>query len=149
MIRRQRWVNCALLYRQIGRESRVSNYNGAFVRTGQAWSSFAFGSARDACRFFTTPGTFGSKSSHFSTANQSECDGLKLNPNWIYERIAGKVVLPINGVCPAGHQSLYRLYNNGQTGAPNHRYTTSLTIRSQMMAQGFVPEDTHSACVPP
>ena len=40
------------------------------------------------CRFFTTPGTFGTKSSHFYTANAAECDGLKLNPDWQYEKIA-------------------------------------------------------------
>ena len=27
------------------------------------------------CRFFTTPGTFGPKSSHFYTANPVECEG--------------------------------------------------------------------------
>ena len=111
----------------------------------QVWTT---GTAYDVCRFFTTPGTFGTKSSHFYTAVASECNGLKLNPNWIYEKIAGKVQLPTGGVCPAGTQILYRLYNQGQTGAPNHRYTTSLAIRSQMIAQGFVPEDSNNACVP-
>jgi len=32
------------------------------------------------------------------------------------------------------------LYNNGQGGAPNHRYTTSLAVRSQMLAKGWVSE---------
>jgi hypothetical protein len=35
---------------------------------------------------------------------------------------------------------VYRLYNNGQGGAPNHRYTIDLTVRAQMIAQGWVPE---------
>jgi hypothetical protein len=123
-------------------------YNFAFQRTGQTFKVYISGAGVDVCRFFTTPGTFGTKSSHFYTAVASECNGLKTNPNWIYEKIAGRVILPTAGGCPAGHQLLYRLYNSGITGAPNHRYTTSLTIRSQMMQQGFVPEDANSACVP-
>lgn len=123
-------------------------YNFAFQRTGQTFKVWTSGSALDVCRFFTTPGTFGTKSSHFYTAIASECNGLKANPNWIYEKIAAKVALPVNGVCPAGTVPLYRLYNNGMTGAPNHRYTTSLTIRSQMIGAGWVPEDVNTACVP-
>jgi hypothetical protein len=123
-------------------------YNYAFIRTGQTWKVWTSGTAFDVCRFFTTPGTFGTKSSHFYTAIASECNGLKFNPAWIYEKIAGKVLLPLNGVCPAGTIALYRLYNNGMTGAPNHRYTISLVIRSQMIAAGFTPEDANTACVP-
>lgn len=124
-------------------------YGGVFVRTGQTWKVYLSGSGLyDVCRFFTTPGTFGDKSSHFYTANAAECAGLKFNPNWMYEKIAAKVALPVGGVCPSGTIMLYRLYNNGQTGAPNHRYTTSTTIRSQMIGQGFAPEDDNNTCVP-
>ena len=35
---------------------------------------------------------------------------------------------------------MYRLYNNGQGAAPNHRYTTDLGVRAQMLAQGWIPE---------
>jgi hypothetical protein len=101
-------------------------YNFAFVRTGRgfsAWDAQAAGTV-PVCRFFTAPGTFGTKSSHFYTANPVECDGLKLNPNWIYEKIAFFIAVPTNGVCPGGTQPVYRMYNNGQTGAPNHRFTT-------------------------
>ena len=55
------------------------------------------------CRFFTTPGTFGAKSSHFYTANPVECDGLKLNPNWIYEKIAFHIAVPAAGACAGRH----------------------------------------------
>jgi len=44
------------------------------------------------------------------------------------------------GNCAAGTQPVYRLYNNGQGGAPSHRYTTSLAVRAQMMAQGWASE---------
>jgi hypothetical protein len=126
-------------------------FGGVFVRTGETWNVWtaASSSGVGVCRFFTTPGTFGTRSSHFYTPDPTECNGLKLNPNWIYEKIAGRVALPSGGVCPAGTQALYRLYNNGITGAPNHRYTKSLTIRNQMISQfGFTPEDANTACVP-
>ena len=83
------------------------------------------------CRFFTTPGTFGAKSSHFYTADPVECDGLKLNPNWIYEKIAFHIAVPAGGACAAGTVPVYRMYNDGQTGAPNHRFTTDLALYQQ------------------
>jgi hypothetical protein len=51
-----------------------------------------------------------------------------------------------------GTQPLYRLYNNGQGGAPNHRYTTRIDVRQQMITQGWVSEGYGPlgaiACVP-
>jgi hypothetical protein len=48
---------------------------------------------------------------------------------------------------------LYRLYNNGMGGAPNHRYTTSLATFNQMRAAGWIFEGNGLtgafACVPP
>ncbi len=35
---------------------------------------------------------------------------------------------------------VYRLYNNGQGAAPNHRYTTSLATRTTMLDKGWIPE---------
>jgi len=35
---------------------------------------------------------------------------------------------------------VYRLYNNSQGGAPNHRYTTSLTTRATMLGKGWIAE---------
>ena len=42
------------------------------------------------------------------------------------------------GACPAGSVPVYRLWNN--RADTNHRYTTSLTIRSQMLAKGYAAE---------
>jgi YD repeat-containing protein len=118
-----------------------------WARTGQSFKVFVTGAnAVDVCRFFTV--TFAPKSSHFYTPIASECAKVKANPDWLYEKIAFKLVLPAGGVCPAATQILYRLYNSGQTGAPNHRYTISAQIRSEMIAKGFVPEDDNAACVP-
>ena len=124
---------------------------GAFAgwaRTGQTFAVWTGGTGLvDVCRFFTE--AFAPKSSHFYTALIAECDGLKLGAVWQYEKLAFKVALPTAaGACPVGIP-LYRLYNAGTTGAPNHRNTTSLAIRGEMIAQGFVPEDSNTVCVAP
>jgi hypothetical protein len=118
-----------------------------WARTGQTFNVWTSGTGlAEVCRFFTT--YFAPKSSHFYTANGAECAQVGQNPVWQYEKISFLVALPdAGGNCPVGIK-LYRLYNNGQTGAPNHRYTTSLAIRAQMIAQGFSPEDDNIWCVP-
>ena len=105
-------------------------YNFAFLRTQRSFSAWNGPTAGTVpvCRFFTTPGTFGAKSSHFYTANPVECDGLKLNPAWVYEKIAFYIAVPTAGVCPVGTIPVYRMYNHGQTGAPNHRFTTDFLV---------------------
>lgn len=126
-------------------------YNFAFVRTGNtfnAWNAQAAGTV-PVCRFFTTPGTFGTKSSHFYTANPVECEGLKLNPAWQYEKIAFYIAVPTNGVCPAGTVPIYRMYNSGQTGAPNHRFTADfLTYQDFTTTKAWAPEGI-GFCSPP
>jgi Repeat of unknown function (DUF5648) len=42
--------------------------------------------------------------------------------------------------CPAGSVAVYRLYNNGQGGAPNHRYTTDVNVRDHVVTLGWVVE---------
>jgi hypothetical protein len=124
-----------------------SGFFAGWVRTGELFKVYDTTTPHAAvCRFFTT--AFAPKSSHFYTPIDHECAKVKLDPVWQYEKIAFKLALPVNGSCSSGTQSLFRLYNNGKTGAPNHRYTTSPTIRAQMIASGFVPEDNNTACVP-
>lgn len=119
-------------------------YTG-WVRTGQTFNVWTSGSGlADVCRFFTT--SFAAGSSHFYTANAVECESLKVGQVWQYEKLAFKVALPAGGRCAIG-VPLYRLYNDGRTGAPNHRVTTSFAIRSDMIDQGFVPEDGSTVCV--
>ena len=105
------------------------------MRTGQQFlmRDGPVAGTTDVCRFFTTPGNFGVKSSHFYTANADECAGVKLNPNWIYEKIAFFDAVPKSGICPNETLPVYRLYNNGMTGAPNHRFTTSLAIHDDFV----------------
>ncbi len=126
-------------------------YNFAFLRTNRsfnAWNGPAAGTV-PVCRFFTTPGTFGTKSSHFYTANPDECEGLKSNPNWQYEKIAFYIAVPTAGTCPVGTTPVYRMYNNGQTNAPNHRFSTDfLTYQDFTTTKGWAVEGT-GFCSPP
>ena len=94
------------------------------------------GGSSPVCRFFST--AFGAKSSHFYTPDANECTTVKANPNWQFEAEVFALPRP-NAVghlrrrrCP-----VYRLYNNGQGAAPNHRYTTSLATRTTMLDQGL------------
>jgi len=121
--------------------------NGTFAgwtRTGLSFNVYHSTAPRagsaPVCRFFST--SFAPKSSHFYTPSANECATVKQNRDWQFE---GEVfnVAPAalaDGSCPAGTLSVYRLYNNGQGGAPNHRYTIDASVRSQMLAQAWIPE---------
>ena len=66
---------------------------------------------------------------------------VKANPRWQFEGDVFALPVPdANGVCAAGTTPVYRLYNSGQGAAPNHRYTTSLATRTQMLARGWIAE---------
>ena len=128
-------------------------FGGVWQRTGQTFNVWpqTNPSASPTCRFFST--AFAPKSSHFYTPFPTECALLKTNPGWQYEAIAFYIQLAdANGVCQGGTIPLYRLYNNGAGGAPNHRYTTSLAVFNQMQAAGWVFEGNGNtkifACVP-
>ena len=112
-----------------------------WTRTGQSFNVHSALEDSDSavCRFFSG-NSFSPKSSHFYTPSTTECAALKQGVVWQYEGLPFYVQQPVAGLCPAGKQGVYRLYNNGQSGAPNHRYTTSSTIREQMVAQGWILE---------
>ena len=109
-------------------------FGGVFTRTGQTFKA-RDGPAAGAiavCRFFTV--AFAPLSSHVYTAEAAECGGLKSNPAWQYEKIAFYIPVPnAAGVCPSDTVPVYRLYNDGMTGAPNHRFTTSLAIHDDFV----------------
>src|SRR6185295_10313474 len=91
------------------------------------------------CRFFST--AFDPRSSHFYTPIANECTVVKSDPSWSFEGEVFGVVLPTaEGTCATSTVPLYRLYNNGQGAAPNHRYTTSASARSTMIGKGWIPE---------
>lgn len=107
-------------------------------------------------RFFSTQ--WGTRSSHFYTAVKSERDllvagiitGWQLEADEIYYIGLADVT---TGACPAGTVPLYRMYNNMLGGAPNHRFTGSISTRDAMVAQGWVAEGSGPnivyGCTPP
>jgi hypothetical protein len=110
-------------------------------RTGEAFrvSPLHAAGKTDVCRFFST--AFGPKSSHFYAASAIECTAANANPDWQFEGMVFSVgSAQADGTCAAGSVPLYRLYNDGRSGAPNHRYTQNLATRASMLQQGYVPE---------
>jgi Repeat of unknown function (DUF5648) len=128
-------------------------FGGLWKRTGQTFKVWpqTNQAASPTCRFFST--AFAPKSSHFYTPFASECAIVKTNAAWQSEGIAFYIQqADANGLCSGGTIPLYRLYNNGMGGAPNHRYTTSTTVFNQMAAAGWIFEGNGNtkvfACVP-
>ena len=96
------------------------------------------------CRYFIPP------HSHFMSASKAECDAVGAeHPDFVLEtRAAFHAWLPnaVTGECPAIllkaggplFRPVYRLWN-GQADT-SHRFTTSLAVRAEMMARGWIPE---------
>lgn len=104
----------------------------------RVWSQPIAGSV-PVCRFFSA--RFAPRSSHFYTPYAAECDALKQAGDWQFEGIAFHVALPDTaGTCAAGTEPLYRVYNEGGGGAPNHRYTASTQAVAEMTAKGWTAE---------
>jgi Repeat of unknown function (DUF5648) len=105
------------------------------------------------CRLFNE--TFAPKSTHFYGPKGGSCDlTLALFPGWTLEddKLFNAMLSDMTGACPTGTIPVYRLYNNGMGGAPNHRFVTSLTERQNMVNQGWSPEGNGigvETCVPP
>ena len=128
-------------------------FGAVWQRTGETFAVWPAGVAGSTatCRFFSD--AFAPKSTHFYTPFANECSLLKTNPAWQYEGIAFYAALPdASGLCAAGTVPLYRAYNNGIGGAPNHRFTTSFATLQQMIAAGWSFEGNGNtqvfACVP-
>jgi hypothetical protein len=104
------------------------------------------------CRFFNT--SFAPKSSHFYAAHGFGCeDTAPPLPDWGLEddKLFNTMLPDAMGTCPTGTIPVYRLYNAGMGGAPNHRFVTSLAERQKMLDQHFVAEGAGigvGMCVP-
>ena len=112
-----------------------------WARTGESFPVFPVDATGNAtvCRYFSA--AFAPKSSHFYSAFANECDAVKRNPDWQYEAMVFSVNLPdAAGNCASSLAPLYRVYNDGSGGAPNHRYTTALDVRAAMLARGWTAE---------
>ncbi len=118
-------------------------FGGVWKRTGQQFNVYALAGApatgSTVWRFFST--IFAPKSSHFYTANVTEYNALVNGVGWQLEGPVFSTPMPaLDGSCPVGSIPIYRMYNNGMGGAPNHRFTTDFNVRAQMLAAGWIPE---------
>ncbi len=93
------------------------------------------------CRFFND--SFAPKSSHFYALHGLGCeDTIAKFKDWQLESpdLFNMLIPDVDGNCPVNSIPVYRLYNNGMGGAPNHRFVTSLDDRQLMVSKGYVSE---------
>ncbi|HEY7902792.1 MAG TPA: choice-of-anchor D domain-containing protein [Casimicrobiaceae bacterium] len=93
------------------------------------------------CRFFNDH--FLGVSTHFYAPHGLGCEStISQFPDWTLEdpQLFYASLPDIAGNCSSGNVPVYRLFNNGMGGAPNHRFTTDPTVRQQMIAKGYAPE---------
>ncbi|HSV20952.1 MAG TPA: hypothetical protein VLR71_21245 [Casimicrobiaceae bacterium] len=141
-------------------------FGGVWKRTGQSFPAWdvdgAPANASPVCRFFGTDqyrsdGSRIGPNSHFYTADPTECAFVKTAfqsiagdgrsyPAWTFEANAFAVQLPAAGACPTGTQALYRSYNDGARGDPNHHYSTSASALQAMPGWTF---EGLVMCLPP
>ncbi|MEO8849116.1 MAG: choice-of-anchor D domain-containing protein [Casimicrobiaceae bacterium] len=104
------------------------------------------------CRFFNDH--FNGISTHFYAPHGFGCEQTVTSfPDWTLENPQAFFANIPDGAgnCAAGQIPLYRVYNNGMGGAPNHRFTTSLAVRQTMIDKGYTPEGNGigvAMCVP-
>lgn len=128
-----------------------------WMRTGQQFNVYLPGDAASphspVCRFYGRPEA--GLDSHFYSASPAECQAVvaRFSNAWVLEsNDVFAVVLPdlASGACPSGTLLVYRVFNN--RADVNHRYTTSLAIRAQMLAAGWIAEgygpQAVAMCVP-
>jgi murein DD-endopeptidase MepM/ murein hydrolase activator NlpD len=108
-------------------------------RTGKTFPAYSAPSPEMAtvCRFFGTPGL--GVNSHFYTAFDFECAAVKQLAGWTFEANAFYIDADVSQ-CPASTRPVFRLYNDGMGGEPNHRYTTSWPIVDAMQVAGWLLE---------
>jgi len=117
-----------------------------WARTGETFPVFISADDTDdvttpVCRYYGRPEK--GIDSHFYSASPAECAAVEtlFGDSWILETSQAFFVYaadPVSGTCANATTPVYRLYNNRPD--PNHRYTTSLDIRAQMIAEGWIAE---------
>jgi len=109
----------------------------------RAWTAPAAGRV-GVCRFYGFAFTPQGPHRH---AYGDECEALRHDPAWAYEKVAFYVVPPDRaGHCVEGTEVLYRLTGVAAAGGPSDRLTTDAGVRDAMSARGFAAEPF--ACVP-
>lgn len=108
------------------------------------------------CRFFTRPET--GATSHFYSVSATECDFVSTNlERTAYWRLETRAAFYLKEVqtdvangqpfCETGTIPIFRLYNAGSGGAPNHFYTASFRVLEAAKKSGYVLEGA-VACGP-
>jgi hypothetical protein len=97
----------------------------------RAWSSAgaAPSVAKAVCRFYHP-----TVNTHFYSANPSDCELLSRTPPFVNEGIAFRALVPENGSCPIGTDSVYRLFS---ASLSNHRYTRIELTKAAFAAAGW------------
>lgn len=119
-------------------------------RTGEVISVLGAGASATSgvnavCRYYIPPGK---GDSHFFSASAAECAAVGEHSHSDVN-YAGYVLEtpsaffaglpdPLTGACNAGMVPVYRLWN--QRSDSNHRYTTRVDLRQQMVARGYLSE---------
>jgi hypothetical protein len=112
-----------------------------WTRTGRGFNAYATATAGTSpvCRFYLPPAD---GDSHFYSASPAECAQVaSAYPAFAYESAAVFHIGlpdPATGACVPGTVAVYRTWDNRTD--TNHRYTTSATVRQQMLAQGWIAE---------
>jgi photosystem II stability/assembly factor-like uncharacterized protein len=130
-------------------EALDSRRFAGWMRTGFEFGAYAMPVAdtQPVCRYFSA--AFGAKGAHFYSPFASECAALRADRHWTLETPAAFYVAPAtaSGGCVNDWVPVYRLYNDGRGGAPNHRFTGDLALRAQMIAQGWIAEGLGATAV--
>lgn len=113
--------------------------------TGHTFDAYPVGGEPDGsvavCRFYND--SYAQTSSHFYANVGGACEAtLQQFPDWRLETsdLFGTDVPDADGGCGDGFAPVYRLFNDGMGGAPNHRFTTDLAVRARMISAGWIPE---------
>ena len=121
-------------------EALDSGHFPGWIRTGHSFKAYpqpATGTS-PVCRFYM-PAPL---DSHFYSASTAECSAVAAKyPTFIFEAPdVFHISLPdtATGACPSATVPVFRLFNNRADA--NHRYTTDLQIKAQMIGQGYTAE---------
>jgi hypothetical protein len=125
--------------------AEIAGIDATSAKTGWRRTGYVFGGFNEVfpgfrlCRFYAP-----SINSHFLTAGQVECDGLRAVPEsgWIYERNDVSVYIPdAAGQCETGRTPVHRFHSDARTASGvGYRYTADPSIRASLLAQGWTDE---------
>ena len=82
--------------------------------------------------------------------SQDECAVVRDRDDWHwqFEGAPFWASEATHGTCPANTKGLYRAYNDGMGGTPNHRYSTDIAIITAMVARGWINEGLRMCVLP-